>query len=45
MSFDGGRDYLDLFVQLHSDRGRDEGSEVEQGEVECASKGERDHEV
>ena len=45
MSFDGGRDYLELFVQLHSDRGRDERLEVEQGEVECASKGGRDHEV
>ena len=42
MSFEG-RDYLELFVELHGERGRDGGLEIEQEEGECASKGEREH--
>ena len=45
MSFKGGRDYLELFVELHCERGRDGGLEIEQEEGESASKGEREQEA
>ena len=44
MSFEG-RDYLELFVELHGERGRDGGLEIEQGEGECVDEGEREHET